>query len=99
MHLEQSGNDGEPKEEWPSVFVTQNAAHAQHLGQEDRDGDDQLVHGSDLKKNEISFLATVQCAQINRFNLSVGNLWEIFWSIFWQFLKHCFHQILGFVQK
>ena len=48
-YLKDARDNGESKEEGPSGLVTKDAAHAQHLGQEDGDGDNQLIDSSNLK--------------------------------------------------
>jgi len=47
--LQNSRDDGEAEEDRPSGLVSEDAAHAQHLGDQDGDRDDQLVDGADLK--------------------------------------------------
>jgi hypothetical protein len=57
-HLEDSGYNGESEQERPSGLVSEDAAHAQHLRQQDGDGDDQLVDGADLK---VEFFSVETC--------------------------------------
>ena len=50
-----SGEDEQPR---PAGLVAEDVGHAEHLGQEDGDGDDELVDGADLGQCTCTFVHT-----------------------------------------
>ena len=52
-NLQDPGDDGESEKDRPAGLVSEDAAHAQDLGDQDRDRDDQLVDGADLREKEV----------------------------------------------
>ena len=47
---------GQDEEPGPAVVVAEDVGHAEHLGQEDGDGDDELVDGADLGMGRVQTL-------------------------------------------
>ena len=51
----QDGRDhGEGQEPGPAALGAEDIVHAEHLGDEDAEGDDQLVHGAELNKVDMN---------------------------------------------
>ena len=50
--LEDGGDSGDGQQPGPAILSAKHIVHAQDLGQEDGEGDDQLVDGPQLKQNK-----------------------------------------------
>lgn len=52
--LQDGGDRGERQEPGPAALGAEDIVHAEHLGDEDTEGDDQLVHGAELNKVDMN---------------------------------------------
>ena len=63
-HLQEGGDRGEGQQPGPALLSAEDIVHAEQLGDEDAQGDDQLVHGAELDKVNMNHL--YQCEHMSR---------------------------------
>ena len=68
--LEDGGDSGDGQQPWPAIISAKYVVHAQHLGQKDGEGDDQLVDGTKLKtkkrySNSEERILLIICSRIS----------------------------------
>ena len=54
--LQESGDCGEGQQPGPALLSAEDIVHTEQLGDEDTQGDDQLVHGAELDKVNMKHL-------------------------------------------